>query len=188
MAGAVTKGIGFTNVRNFVKEKWGDEGWEAVLQRLRPDDRDVLASVVPIGWYSLALYAQLIRAVDEVHGYGDLSVLVQLGRYEAEKDLTTIHRMLLRLVNPATVVEKSMDYWRRFHDTGTWNIRRVSPTEVEGLLEGWGVVDHALCRELGGYLARLLELVGARSVVVEHPRCRANGDADCFFSARWAGS
>jgi predicted hydrocarbon binding protein len=187
MSAALTKGIGFTNVRAFVMERWGEAGWSAVLARLRPDDREMLASVVPIGWYSLALYARLIRAVDDVHGCGDLAILVQLGRYEAEKDLTTIHRMLLRLVNPATVVEKSMDYWRRFHDTGTWHVRRISPTEVEGVLEGWGVVDHALCRELGGYLARLLELVGARSVVVEHPRCRARGDADCSFSACWTG-
>jgi hypothetical protein len=42
MSAALTKGIGFTSVRAFVRERWGEAGFSAVLERLRPDDRDVL--------------------------------------------------------------------------------------------------------------------------------------------------
>jgi len=56
---------------------------------------------------------------------------------------------------------------------------------VTGTLENWGVVDVALCRELVGYLGRTIELVGAKNVLMEHPRCRARGDRACFFQARW---
>jgi hypothetical protein len=180
-----TKGVGFVNVRAFAVERFGAGGYTAVTERLTPADRAELDSVVPVGWYSLGLYARVIRALDEVHGYGDLSLVLQLGRYEAERDLTTIHRVFLRLANPAYVVEKFGDYWRRFHDSGRWELIRESDTQVSGYLDEWGYVDHALCRELVGYMGRLLELVGARNVVMEHPKCRGRGDARCFFRGRW---
>lgn len=189
MPGApLTKGVGFINARAFVLSRWGPGGWEAVQERLRPSDRDELAAVVPVGWYPLALYARLLHAIDEVHGAGDLALVVQLGRFEAEHDITTLYRLMFRLVSPATLVEKTGTYWKKFHDTGEWEMTRVGDHEIHAVLKGWGVVDHALCRELVGYLSRVMELVGAEAVVLEHSECRARGAERCFFRGRWGAT
>ncbi len=180
-----TKGVGFVNVKSFIGERFGANAWDSVVTRLSPEDREELSSVVSVGWYSLPLYARLIRALDEVHGYGDLAVVVQLGRYEAERDLTTIHRVFLRFFNPAFMVEKFAEYWKRFHDTGDWAAVRDNDQQITATLTNWGCVDHALCRELVGYFTRTLELVGGKNVVVEHPKCRAKGEVQCVFRARW---
>ncbi len=185
---AKTKGVGFANVRVFATERFGADGWNGVLEKLTPADRDELQGMVPIGWYSLALYARVIRALDEVHGYGDLALVVQLGRFEVERDLTTIHRVFLRLANPAYTIEKFGEYWRRFHDSGRWELTRESDSHITGFLDEWGYVDHALCRELVGYMGRCLELVGAKNVIMEHPACRGRGEPRCFFRARWGSS
>jgi hypothetical protein len=182
------KGVGFVGVRAFVLERFGEDGWNATLERLTPADRDALVGLVPVGWYSLALYARLIRAVDDALGCGDLAMVVQLGRFEAERDLTTIHRFLLRLANPGFAVEKLATTWRQFHDSGVWSITRPNGHQVMGTLDGWAHVDYALCRELVGYFARCLELVGATHVMVEHPQCRARGDSICRFQARWGAA
>jgi hypothetical protein len=182
---AKTKGLGFVNVRSFTVERYGEAGWAGVLAELLPEERRELESVVPVGWYSLALYARLIRALDKVHGASDLALVVQLGRYEAERDLTTIHRMLLRLANPAFMLDKTAEYWRRFHDTGEWTVERETKNRVRAHLDHWGVADAAMCRELGGYLVRVWELLGARHARVDHIACRARGDARCTFIGRW---
>ncbi len=181
---AKTKGIGFTNVRKFTTARFGEAGWTAVVDALSKEDRDELQAVIPMGWYSLSLYARLIHALAKVHGGGDLAFIKELGRFEAEQDLTTIHRVFLRFTNPAFIVEKTSEYWRRFHDTGTWNVTR-DDHGVSAVLDGWGVVDAALCREVVAYLTRVLELVGAKNVVVEHPKCRGRADPQCLFRARW---
>lgn len=185
---ARTKGVSYVHARMFVEHRFGADGWAAVLARLPLRDREEVESVIPVGWYDLGVYARLIRAVDEVHGTGDLALLSQVGRFQAERDFTTIQRMFFRLANPAFAVEKTADYWRRFHDSGTWNVQRVSDAEVTGELRDWGVVDRALCRELTAYMGRVLELVGAKHVIMEHTRCRALGDAQCSYRARWASS
>lgn len=182
---ACTKGVGFANVRAFVVDRYGEDGWGATLSRLSPEDRLALHTQLAVGWYPLELYARLIRAVDATHGGGDLSLLVPLGRFEADRDLGTIQRMFLRLANPAYVVEKVGEYWRRFHDSGRWEVVRQSECQVHASLCDWGCVDYALCRELIGYIGRVLELAGAQTVIVEHPRCRGRGDAECFFQGRW---
>lgn len=181
-----TKGVGFVNVKSFVLERWGAPGWAAVLERLPTEDRLELQSVIAVGWYSLALYARLIRLVDSTHGLGDLKLLSELGTFEAQHDLTTIHRVFLRLANPSFAIGMMGEYWGRFHDTGTWTIER-GRDRVLASLDGWALVDEALCVELTAYFKRTLELVGAKHVVVEHPRCRAHGSAQCVFTGRWGG-
>lgn len=182
---AKTKGVGFSNVKAFASEHYGEQGWDAVLASLSDADREEMLAVVPVGWYSLSLYARLIRAVDQVHGKGDLSLLEQIGRYEAQHDLTYVQRIFLKLANPAYVIEQLGKLWTRFHDTGYWEVTRFTTTHATGILRDWGYVDTALCQELIGYLARSIEICGGHGVVVDHPKCRSHGDSECVFEARW---
>lgn len=185
MPGALTKGVSFINLRAFVEGRWGKPGWDALMERMSPHDRQQVESSTAIGWYPLALWARLVHELDDVHGAGDNALVVQLGRYEAERDITIIYRAMFRLLNPATIIEKTTEYWKKFHDTGRWEMKRISDKEIEGRLYEWGIVDYALCRELVGYLSRALELVGAKNVIFEHPICRAKGGDHCYFRARW---
>lgn len=181
---AKTKGVSFVNAKAFCEER-GADAWPKVLGVLAEADRDTLQSVLAMGWYDLDLYARLIRAIDEQLGRGDLALLQPLGRFGAERDLTTVQRLFFRLSNPAYAIEKTAEYWRRFHDTGTWVVSRVDGTSVSGTLEGWGHVDRALCAELMGYMPRVIELVGGKDAVMVHPRCRARGAAVCEFVLSW---
>jgi hypothetical protein len=182
-----TKGVSFINVHAFGIQRAGDSGWQRVLGELTEADREELSTIVAVGWYDLGLYARLIRSVDRVLGAGNLVLLRELGRFEADRDLTTVHRLFIRMASPAWVIEKTMEYWRRFHDTGQWKVQRESSHAVNGTLLGWGVVDEALCIELMGYMPRVVELAGARSAQIAHPSCRGRGDQSCDFRLSWDG-
>ena len=181
---ALTKGVGFRNVRSFAMERFGDEGYAKVLAALTPDDRAAVEAIIPMGWYDLTLYARLIHALNGLDGKGDLSLLDQLGRYEAESDLTTIHRLFMRMANPGLILAKSMELWRRFHDTGAWVIERKGKSAT-GTLSGWGIVDAGMCAELNGYIQGIISVGSGRDVWVSHPTCRVHGAADCVFEGTW---
>lgn len=184
MAGQ-TKGLGFVNVRRFVESHRDvPEAWTQVLGRLGPADREVADSAMATSWYALEAYVHLIRAVADVLGEGDLRVVQELGRYEAEQDLTIVHRIFLKLLHPATLAEKTAEYWSRFHDTGAWTATRKT-NGYQMILRGWGVVDEALCAELVAYLTRLLELIGVKEPRVRHTECRARGAQACIFEGHW---
>jgi len=182
---AKVKGVVVLNVRAFVIAREGREAWERVLAALAPEDRDVLAGAIPVGWYDMSTYERIHRALIDTLGGGDPAIMIALGRYAAEQDLKTIHRLFLRAANPAYVLERAAEYWARFQDSGTWSIVREAPDRVHATLAGWGSEDEATCVRLGGYIQRLFELVGARDVVVQRPRCRARGDDACVFAGAW---
>ena len=184
MAGK-TKGIGFISLRDFILERYGLDGWTDVLAELSAEDRAELSAVVTMGWYSLPLYARALRAADKVRGGGDLQLVFQLGKFQAERDLTTVHRAFLRIANPSFILEQSAEFWARFHDSGKWTVERLGPRRVRAYLDGWAHVDAALCREVTGYTLKAFELVGARHPRLDHTQCRARGAARCVFLGAW---
>jgi hypothetical protein len=181
---ARTKGLTFGHVERFCIQRFGESAWLDLVSELSTGDQQVLSEIVAVGWYDLELYARLMRAVDQRYGNGDLALLDDLGRFEAEADYRGIFRLFFRMASPAYMVEKTADYWRRFHDAGEWSIERRGATSVWGALSGWGV-DAALCRELVAYVKRAIELVGGRDVALEHPRCRSRGAARCEYLMSW---
>lgn len=188
LAGSQTKGVGFVNARTFTIARFGEEGWSKVLAALSAPDRAIVAGALPVGWYTSELHARLLRAIERTHGKDDFALSVQIGRFSAEHDLKTIHRIFLRLFSPMVAVEKIGELWPRYQTTGSWVVDGSSPTHLVGRLSKWGGnVDPILCLNIGGYVARCLELAGAKDVVIEHARCGALGDASCDFLARWGG-
>ncbi len=180
----MTKGVGFINVRAFASARFGEASWQRVLRALTSDEQLDLLEIIPMGWYDLALYARLIRVLDREFGKGDLSLLEQLGRYEATKDLTTLHRLFMRVANPGLILAKTTQLWRRFHDTGSWDVVREDKSAT-GTLHQWGVVDAALCAELTGYIRGIIEVGAGKGVTVRHTQCRALGNPACVFAGQW---
>jgi hypothetical protein len=181
---AKTKGISVTNLCAFVEERSGVGSWERLLGELSDSDKEAVAGLTAIQWFDLGVYARLLNTMDTVFGAGDLVLVRELGRWGAERDLNAVFRILLRVVHPSYLLKKTTQVWQRYHDSGTWPMEAV-PAGARGRLRGLGVVDRALCAELLGYLPRLVELVGGRNVRCEHTACRADGAADCEFSATW---
>jgi hypothetical protein len=177
------KGIGFVNVRNYVLETHGAERWQEVLQTLTGSDKHEVEAAVAVGWYDVAHFAKLLRSIDEVCGRGDLRLLEKVGAYEAEQDFNRVLRVFLRVLSPGYIFKAEARLWSHFQDSGTWNSVKVDGG-VNATLQGWAV-DAALCRELAGYLVKVVEFTGGRSVSVEHNTCRALGDSRCVFEYRW---
>lgn len=181
---AKKKGLSIVAVRDFVNVRYGTDTWGRVLASLPGADGRTVREALGVGWYSLGLYARLLRAVDTEIGQGDLRAIRPITRFEAERDVPTIHRLLLRLTNPAYVLEKMADLWPRYHTTGRLSFERQGRDRLKAMITDWGV-DVALCTGFQGYSERALELAGARDVRMLHPACRARGAEACVFRASW---
>ena len=179
-------GVGIDNLQSFVFDRYRAEGWASFVAALPPSDGVVASTAVCSGWYELSVLARLRRAVDACFGTGDLRLCEELGRYEAERDLRSgVTRLFFRLFSPERAVRHIDPYWRRFHDSGSWSTREPRHGEIVARLDGWSVVEEALCRHLVGYFGRTLEIVGNRSSAVRHRACRAHGAAGCEFAWSW---
>jgi hypothetical protein len=181
---AHAKGSVFLADREYIVDRYGLDGWNRALLRLNAADREVLGSLVAVGWYELSLHHRLNRAVFDELSQMDPRVLEHMARSSAGQHLTRIHRVFLSMANPAYVLEKAGQYWSRFYDSGEWRVYRL-PNGADAELVGLSLPDELMCRAVTAYVQRLFELVGARSPSVHHPTCRARGDAVCLFRVRY---
>jgi len=180
-----TKGVSFANARAWVEERFGRDAYERVLGRLGPEDAAELRASVAMGWYELSLHSRLLRALDAELGTGDLALVSELGRWEADRDFTLIHRIVLRFASPSIILRKLPDIWKRYYDHGTWEIVRDGDVVI-GRLRGWGSDCESLRVELTSWMTRAMELVGARDVHIEQLASRARGDALDEWRATWS--
>ena len=179
------KGLSFVTLRKFVEQRFdGAEGWGRLMEKLSAEDRAVVASAAGNGWYDLALLARTLNALDHVFGTGDFAIIRQNGIFQAEHDLKLVFRMFFRMASPSFVITKTTEYWRRHHTAGVWEIERESSQRVRGRLTDWGV-DAALCASLSAYMKRLIQLVGGKDVILQHPDCRVTGQPACVFTLQW---
>ena len=100
-------------------------------------------------------------------------------------NLTVVHRLFLRMANPAYVLEKSTEFWSRFYDSGRWLITRRSDSQTHAELIGFALPNRDFCHFLNAYLVRLFALVGAKNVHWEHTRCACDGLDRCVFEGSW---
>jgi hypothetical protein len=180
---ATTKGICFVNIRHFVKDKFGDEMWERVLAALNEADRDIAITVGALAWYDVTVFGRLLRTVDKVCGKGDLSLIKEIGRYEAEHDFNRTVRLFLRAVDPVSLIKMGQRLWSHFQSSGEIDIEEV-PGGINAVVNGW-VTDEAQCVELLAYVQRTIEFSGGKNVILVHQQCRGRGDARCFTEVRW---
>jgi hypothetical protein len=181
------KGTNLAHTRAFIVKRSGPDGLARVMALLPREGAEAIDSVVAVGWYPTHLHVELLRAMQEaLEAPGAAGEIVQLAAaHDAEYDITRIHRVLFRLANPGFVLEKAMEIWGRFYDTGKWAIERPTSTSASGSLSGFAIVDPLYCAYLRGYIERMFTLVGARDVHVHHTACRSRGDAYCRFEGQW---
>ena len=177
------KGVGFVNVRHFVMSTRGQASWNDVLASLSPPDKEVAAFGLAVGWYEVAAFGRLLRAVDVVCGQGNLQLLPKVGAYEAEQDFSRVYRFFLRTLSPSAFLAAESRLWRHFQDSGSWKWNSVDHG-IRAILSGWEQ-DEALCLEMGGYLIRVLEFTGGKMAHFEHVECVSRGDKHCTFMLYW---
>jgi uncharacterized protein (TIGR02265 family) len=182
---AKTKGTGLVALKAFVRERFGEAGWQRLLEAIEPTDRAAVEMPVSISWYDLETAQRAVRALVKVLGDGNPQLAVEFGRHEAEHDLTSVQRFFLKMANPAYALEKAGQYWRRFADWGEWRVERLGSGGARATLKGCPHPEVYYCAELTGYLARMWELVGARDPHVRHTHCRNRGDQDCTWEGTW---
>jgi hypothetical protein len=183
---AQLKGSAYLSTLAFIDNHSGQGARERVLARLPPDDRTLLSSMLlPIAWYPLAPFPRLLRAMDLELGRGDFSLVTERGRWAAVRDMTTVHKVLLKFVNTQWLIEKGMRLWPNFHTSGHWQASPDGAFGARAVLSDLGVVDEAMCATLKGWLLGLLGLTGARGADGKHVECRARGDASCAWQFTW---
>jgi len=117
-------------------------GFPSLLQEVR-DPRlleFIQQKFLPGSWYDVLPIAQLIRYEARAMRLSVPQYLQLRTRYQAEKDIGTVYKFLLKLVSLEQVGMRVPRIISQLFDFGTTDGRVVAPGHIELLLSGWPAV------------------------------------------------
>ncbi|MCB9597657.1 MAG: protein kinase [Sandaracinaceae bacterium] len=131
------------------------------------------------------LFAEILRAIDEIAGDGDMGLVARLGEAVSQRGLKRLCPDLPEPLRPAVIVDGFRYIWSRISRHGEAGSRRLGP----GSARLWVASQPTPSLELAGWTAGLLRdgmrQTGATEVEVLLIGAEALGDGRDMFGVDW---
>ncbi|HVT04364.1 MAG TPA: hypothetical protein VHL58_13430 [Thermoanaerobaculia bacterium] len=135
-------------------------------------------------WYPYEAFSELLRAVDRQLGKGDFSLCPPIGEFAAEQDINGIFKVLMGMLNPKTMLDRSNVFWAKYCDTGKFSAVTSGSQQFVLRLDGFRM-DQAHCQLIIGFMRRWALIARASDVEVSHTLCVHRGDEHCQWEGNW---
>ncbi len=181
------KGTGIISQIEFVKDRFGEEGFESWVGAMSLPARELVTSpVFASSWYE-GEHAMLEprNKICEVFYNRDPKGARHLGTFTAERSLKGIYRVFIRIGSPEWTVGRVARIFGTFFNPGDLNpvvsekgrlVMRLSDFPAKS-----DVFEEMIC----GFAEKALELSGCKEVHVERVTSLTRGDPYSDFSGTW---
>ncbi len=137
-------------------------------------------------WYPAAVLVRLMEACAAALPQDPEETYWRMGRQSCDDTLTAVYRLMSRFSNPEFILRRAVRLWNDYYDRGEFEVLETLPESGAVRVTGAGFSHPALCRRIGGWIERAVEITGGREVEVEHPACAlADGGEAEEWRARW---
>ncbi len=171
----------------FIRERGGEALLDRVLGRLLPADQKSLRGLLLVtSSYPLALNLKLDAAIAAELSPGDPDrVFIEMGRASADVNLSGPQRLFVQAGDPHHLLSFTEAIYGYYYSAGKRTCLKTGPQSAVLTTEGAADVTPGDCLTVVGWYQRGLELSGASAVRVDHPVCKARGDARCEYHCSW---
>jgi hypothetical protein len=181
---ALVTGGSVLSLQVYLTRAYGDAVYDRVLDAMPAELAAPLRGIVmPVKWYPTEAFVAAIETAGNVLAKPD--IFESYGAFAADFEIRTFQRIALRFTSPMYLMDRSGRMWRRYHDTGEWEVWGEGK-RLRGTLRGFAIVNAHYCRVLAAWFKRAFEMTGVAGSTVVHPVCRAGGADGCTFEGWWS--
>jgi hypothetical protein len=169
----------------FVDERRRDAR-RRVIARIGPEGRSVLTgTVLPSSHYPLAVFVELLEAIDAELGRGDLLLCPEIGRFSANYQVNLFHRAFLAIASLDFWFRMAGSMWHTYYNAGTFQADAMHDAGGRVTLTDFNPISKAFCYRFAGWLQRICEMSRLRNVDVRHTACMLDGAPACAWDGTW---
>ncbi|MCE5301345.1 MAG: hypothetical protein LLG37_10815 [Spirochaetia bacterium] len=162
MTNMQAKGRAFRAALEYVEKKYGQDKLGSFYS-LYPQFIPV-SGYQDLGWYDLAIYLSFSEAIDKYFGFGDASLLVEIGEYSAIHAFDTSHR-LFRDISVENALSNAQAVFFPFFYAGTVEIKYLKSKKISLHLNGCPVNPY-LSKKITGWLRQSCKYLKTKNVTV----------------------
>jgi uncharacterized protein (TIGR02265 family) len=180
------KGVILHARMEFVKEHFGEDAWNRIVETLPDEDReDLRGMLLTARWYPFKLGERLDRAIVDSLGDGSNRIFEEIGAKSAQRNLSREHKAFVTQGNPQAFMKKSNLIYKFYYDKGYREYEETGPTS--GVLTTFDAETYSIpdCLTVIGWYREALKMCGAKEVRVAEEECRAKGGSCCRYRFEW---
>jgi len=185
MSAVMTKGATLVNLHDFVHERFGPDGFARLCAALPEQAVKMVGSPNATEWYPFADYEQVLRACGEVLFEGAHEKLDQFGAYNLQKSIRGVYKIIVRVLSPETLIQKSARLWSTFLTESRLEVERLDKNRLRLTVTGLAPTHAVWCHGLRGSFLGSLQACGVDEAAVVHDACVLGGAPACTFLASW---
>jgi hypothetical protein len=176
------KAQGIINACNWVKEEFGIQTLERILDECSPSVRIRCSTAIAINWHPVQEFIEFLERAEFVLGSQDGHVAEWIGEAGARANLKgALMRMAFWLSNPDFMMRRIAGLWQQFNDEGEMKLLHAEDTLRRIEVTGVARPNWLFCCTITGWARVTTETVGVPSPIAKHVECRARGDERCIW-------
>jgi hypothetical protein len=184
---AEVKGVLVTAIRAFLLDRYGKSAVESGIAALDPTEAALIQR--PFLGSSFYPYATMVALgnLTRILGTTKRTSGQELGKHIADYVFTGPYKPLL--AQDATLMVKKISWLKEFFYRDTNTIESAMNGPASGVVvyryHDTNPPTRGVCRSLGAFWGRALELAGGVTITGTHPNCVAEGADRCEFKYTW---
>lgn len=158
------KGMAISGTVKRIKEVYGEEVFQKVLNELNEEDRKVMGgNLLPSLWYSLDTFANFLKAEVNVIYNGDKTKLRKGSEEVVSNQLKGIYRFFVKLGSPGFVVSRIGSVHNSYF-SGIELEKEISDGKFVGRYFGYKADQDVFEEVIIGFYQKALEISGAKNI------------------------
>jgi hypothetical protein len=152
----------------FLDDRCTPEQKEELIKHLSSELRaKVQTGIIGSKWYPIEDYIDYLIVFKAVIGQGKNDIIVELGRYSAQKTLRGIYKLFVKIGSPEFYLKRISVIWKQIFDFGETKAVISKAKRCEVIVTGTGDIPDEFTHALYGWMIGTLEISGAKNVKVE---------------------
>jgi predicted hydrocarbon binding protein len=180
---AKVKGVMFGGRKQFLVDTIGQEGFDALCEKLTPRTRNYARTPLASSWCEFESLVELDRAIHNELKAKYPNVLALIGAASAELGIGRIYRSLdsEELVH---FLENNAMFHDQYQKFGTVRFEKT-PSGARMIYSNYPCYSPVYCASAVGYFMESILRHGGTDPTVVESKCQCMGDKTCTFEMTW---
>ncbi len=180
---AKVKGVMFGGRKQFLVEALGEEGFQALLEKLTPRTRSYVKTPLASSWCEFESLIELDKAAHHELKAKYPNVLALIGAASAELGIGRIYRSL-DSESLVQFLESNALFHDQYQKFGAVRFEKTA-NGARMIYSNYPCYSPVFCASAAGYFLESILRHGSTAPTVAETKCQCHGDKTCTFEMTW---
>ncbi len=160
-----TKGSAIASIPEFVKNRFGEDGFRSWLRSLPGQAHDVYSFPINLNvWYPLIPFMSVpTRVICDLFFKGDISGASEAGRFSADFALHGIYRLFVKIGSVDSLIKRASVILPTYYRPSAIEVVENRKNRVVLRIVRFDELDAIIERRITGWMQRAVEIAGGKS-------------------------